>query len=183
MRIQAALYHLPNALSLLRLFLVPFVVGLILSGQWTPALWLFVAAGVTDGLDGLVARLCHARTLLGSWLDPLADKALLVSIYLTLGVLGDVPLWLVVLVTLRDFTILLYAITDIAAGMVPGRPLLISKINTLAQIVLAALILAHKGPGWGNGMLIEACLYGVTFTTVASGAAYLISTSTAGRTR
>lgn len=182
MRLQAALYHLPNALSLLRLFLVPFIVWLIVSEQWAPASWLFVFAGVTDALDGFVARLCHARTLLGSWLDPLADKALLVSIYMTLGILGDVPLWLVVLVVLRDFTILLYAVTDIVVGKLPARPLLISKINTMAQIILAALVLVQKGTGWGSPTLIEAFVYGVTFTTVASGTAYLISTSTMGRT-
>lgn len=183
MRPHPILYHVPNALSLLRLFLVPFTVGLIAIGLWTPAFWLFVTAGITDALDGMLARIFHARTLLGSWLDPLADKFLLVGIYVTLSIIDHLPLWLVVLVVLRDVAILLYALADIVVGQLPRRPILISKINTAAQITLAALILARMGPGWGNAALVEAFVYCVGFTTVASGVSYLISTSLAEQSR
>ncbi len=141
------------------------------------AFWLFVAAGVTDAVDGAIARLCNARTALGAWLDPLADKVLLVSTYVVLGWLGHIPLWLVVLVVLRDLLILAYAVVYVLAGEFNGSPILVSKINTAAQIVLAAMVLAHLAFGWGGSLLIEAFVYGVAGTTVASGAAYLMAAS------
>jgi cardiolipin synthase len=173
----------PNALSLLRLFLVPFTILLIVGGHWSGAFWLFVAAGVTDALDGGLARLFRARTLLGSWLDPVADKCLLVGVYVTLAVLAEIPIWLAVLVVLRDATILLYALADIVVGQLPGRPILISKVNTLVQIMLAATVMARKGPGWGTASLIEAFIYCAGFTTMASGVSFLNSKSRAERAR
>jgi cardiolipin synthase len=167
--------NLPNALSLARLFLVPAAVWLILSEQWGWAFVVFAVAGISDALDGLLARLLKAQTLLGAWLDPLADKALIVCVYLSLVAKGMLPLWLVVLVALRDVVIVLYAVVDIAKGRLPMRPLLISKLNTAAQILLALDILAQLGIGWSNAMLTEAMVLVVAVTTTASGAAYLIS--------
>lgn len=169
--------HVPNILTLLRLLSVPVTVWLMAEGAMVAAFWLFVAAGVTDAVDGAVARLCNARTALGAWLDPLADKALLVSTYAVLGWLGHIPLWLVVLVVLRDLLILAYAVVYVLAGEFSGSPILVSKINTAAQIVLAAMVLAHLALGWGGPLLIESFVYGVTGTTVASGAAYLMAAS------
>ncbi len=168
------LRHLPNALSLARLLLVPFTLWLIAKEHWDWAFYMFVGAGITDAVDGALARLLNAQSVFGSWLDPLADKVLVVCIYLSLVIMGFLPLWLVVLVALRDVMIVLYAVTDILNGVDPGHPLLISKVNTLAQIILASLVLARLGFGLGSEMIIEAFVIVVALTTTASGAAYLV---------
>lgn len=169
--------HVPNALTILRLASVPLIVWLMAEGAMTAAFVLFVGAGLTDAVDGAIARLFDAKSRLGMWLDPLADKVMLVSIYLTLGVAGHIPLVLVVLVVLRDVLIVLYAVVYVLAGAYSGTPLFISKINTAAQIVLAALVLAHLGPGWGGPVLVEVFVIVVGVTTIASGAAYLMAAS------
>ena len=175
--VGARLQLLPNILSLARLALVPMTLWLIVHEHWSGAFWVFVAAGITDALDGALARLLKAQTILGAWLDPLADKVLVVTIYLSLAVTGDLPLWLVVLVALRDVMIVIYAVADLISGRLPGRPVLISKVNTLAQIILASLVLARLGMGWGDVMLTEAFIIVVALTTTASGAAYLVAAS------
>lgn len=166
--------HVPNALTILRLLSVPLTVWLLVHAMAGAAFWLFIAAGITDAVDGAVARLANARTRLGTWLDPLADKALLVSVYVTLAALGHLPVWLVVLVTLRDVVIVLYAVVYVLAGSFRGTPLFISKINTAAQLMLAALVLAHVGLGWGAPVLVDAFVVVVAATTTASAAAYLM---------
>ncbi|MGE5476201.1 MAG: CDP-alcohol phosphatidyltransferase family protein [Bacteroidales bacterium] len=166
--------HVPNALTILRLFAVPLTVWLMAHGIFGAAFWLFVAAGVTDAVDGAVARLANARTRLGTWLDPLADKALLVSVYIALAAQGHLPIWLVVLVTLRDVVIVLYAVVYVLAGTFRGTPLFISKINTAAQLILAALVLAHLGLGWGAPVLVDVFVLVVAATTTASAIAYLM---------
>ncbi|CAA7627193.1 CDP-alcohol phosphatidyltransferase family protein [Magnetospirillum sp. UT-4] len=167
--------HVPNALTVLRLLAVPVLVWLIATGRMSAAFWLFLAAGLTDAVDGAVARLCNARTALGAWLDPLADKALLVAAFVVLWAGGYLPLWLVVLVVLRDVLIVLYAVVYVLAGAFSAAPLFISKINTAAQIALAALVLAEAGPGWATATAVEAFVTVVAVTTTASGAAYLMA--------
>lgn len=169
--------HVPNALTILRLFSVPLTVALMAQGHMAAAFWLFVAAGVTDAVDGAVARLFDARSRLGTWLDPLADKVLLVAIYITLGMKDLIPLWLVVLVVLRDALIVLYAVVYVLAGAFSGSPLFISKINTAAQLGLAAVVLANLGMGWGSPVLAEIFIIVAAATTIASGAAYLFAAS------
>lgn len=169
--------HVPNALTILRLFSVPLTVVLMAHGHMAAAFWLFVAAGVTDAVDGAVARLFDARSRLGTWLDPLADKVLLVAIYVTLGMQDFIPLWLVVLVVLRDVLIVLYAVVYVLAGAFSGTPLFISKINTAAQLGLAAVVLANLGMGWGSPALAEIFIIVVATTTIASGVAYLFAAS------
>ncbi|HLO77380.1 MAG TPA: CDP-alcohol phosphatidyltransferase family protein [Magnetospirillum sp.] len=169
--------HVPNALTILRLFSVPVTVWLVTLGLYGAAFWLFVGAGVTDAVDGAIARLANARSRLGTWLDPLADKALLVSVYVTLAWLDQVPVWLVVLVVLRDVVIVLYAVVYVLAGRFSGAPLFISKINTAAQLMLAALVLAHLGFGWGRPAVVDAFVVVVAATTVASAAGYLMVAS------
>ena len=95
----------PNLLSFARLLSVPLIIWLVLDGQMTFAFWLFVAAGVTDAIDGFVAKHFNAKTELGSYLDPLADKLLIVSIYVALGVAQKLPSWLVIAVVSRDILI------------------------------------------------------------------------------
>ena len=93
MSTHALLSFLPNLITLARLLAVPLVVWLIISGHWESAFWVFLAASVTDGLDGSLARGLNARTELGAYLDAIADKALLVSVYITLGQAGQIPIW------------------------------------------------------------------------------------------
>jgi cardiolipin synthase len=171
----APVRHVPNLLTLLRILAVPLTVWLIVEERLAAAFWTFTLAGVTDAVDGAIARLFDARTVLGEWLDPLADKLLLVATYLTLGAEGELPLWLVVLVVVRDVVILFYVFVYLLAGALSVRPILISKLNTLAQIALAAIVLARLGQGWGGPMLTEAFVYVVAVTTGASGAAYLLN--------
>lgn len=142
----------------------------------TAAFWMFFAAGVTDALDGTLARLLNARTVLGGYLDPLADKALLVGIYATLGWTGHLPVWLVALVILRDLLILGGGALAWAMSRVlrMHRPLFISKVNTTAQIALAGLVLAKLGLGVGDWGLTSWAVPLVAVTTLASGFAYLL---------
>src|ERR1700746_4171210 len=98
--------NLPNLISLGRLLLVPLASSLILDGNYWAAFWVFVVAGISDALDGFIAKRFDRRTRLGALLDPLADKVLLVSVYVTLGVAGQIWTWLVVLVVFRDVMII-----------------------------------------------------------------------------
>lgn len=169
---------LPNLITGLRLACVPAVVWLILAGSLAPAFWLFVLAAASDAIDGALARLLHAQTELGSYLDALADKVLLVCIYLCLGWVGLIGVWLVGLVVARDVLLILTAAFLHLGGRQNGvSPLVLSKINTLAQILLAGVVLGHQGmdlfPGWLQPPL--AAVVGVT--TAGSGLAYLLSWS------
>jgi cardiolipin synthase len=166
---------LPNLISLGRLLAVPLAVWLMLSGYFTAAFWLFVAAGISDGLDGFLARTFDRRTRLGAYLDPLADKALLISVYVTLGLKGHIVDWLVILVVFRDILIIggaiLYQLFTQALRM---QPLFISKVNTVAQITLAAVVLAELGPGIVDPRLSVILVHVVAATTFLSGAAYVV---------
>jgi len=165
----------PNAITLARLCAVPGAVWLILQGRLDLAFWVFVAAGVSDGLDGWLARARNTRSRLGAILDPVADKALLVSVYVTLAAIGVLPDWLAILVVFRDLLIvggvLLLYVVDQAP---PIRPLLISKANTVLQIALAAGALMLAGYGWGDAWVLNALVVAVAASTIASGAAYVV---------
>jgi len=130
---------IPNILTLLRMLLVPVVIWLIMNGDVAVAFWLFLLAGVTDAADGMIAKRFNQATLLGAYLDPVADKLLLIGVFVTLGVVGALPSWLVILVVSRDVMIMIaFAIAYLVSRPIRVRPLLISKINTAAQITLAA---------------------------------------------
>ncbi len=169
---------LPNLITLGRLLSVPLAIWLILSGNMKAAFWLFVAAGLSDAVDGFIAKHFDQRSRLGALLDPIADKALLVGMYVTLGLSGHLPNWLVILVVFRDFLIiggLLVAL--VLAQSMRWEPLFISKLNTAMQIVLIAVLLARLGLGIGDfGLttLIDLLIYGVAVTTILSGAGYLV---------
>lgn len=164
----------PNLITAARLASVPATLWLILDHRYGAAFWVFVAAGVSDALDGFIAKRFNLRTPLGALLDPAADKALLVGVYLTLGLGGQLPTWLVALVLFRDaFIVLGYvAIRSIAAYRDFG-PLYISKVNTLVQISLVVFVLARLGLGIEAGIATW-LLIGLTgVTTVLSGFSYL----------
>lgn len=167
--------NLPNLITLLRLVMAPAVVWLILDGQSAAAFWLFIAAGVSDALDGLIAKRFDQTTQLGAYLDPVADKALLVGIYVTLGISGELPAWLVLLVVSRDMLIVGGVLLSFTLGYrLAMQPLMISKANTFAQITLAGLVLAQSGLAIPLGIAITYILYLTAATTAVSGGAYMV---------
>ena len=172
------LRHIPNVITVLRLLLVPPVVALILSGERTSALALFLVAGVSDAVDGFLARHFHWRSRLGALLDPLADKLLLLGTFVALAVEGLLPLWLLVAAVLRDVVILGGAgAYRLLIGRVDAEPLIISKINTLLQIMVALLALLP----WESREAAREGLLGLQILTlvtiVGSGVAYVLGWS------
>jgi cardiolipin synthase (CMP-forming) len=165
---------IPNYITLLRLLLVPFVVWSLLTGQQMAAFIAFVVAGVSDGVDGYIARRFDMRSELGSYIDPIADKLLLVSVFIVLGYQAILPIWLVAIVVFRDALIVSgVMLASVMGRPVEMRPLFVSKANTAAQITLAAiaLMVAAFNLNWDgsrNFMLII-----VAALTAASTAAYL----------
>jgi len=166
----------PNIITLGRVILVPLVFWLLVTGQTQGAFFAFIVAGISDGVDGYLAKTYGWTTELGAYLDPLADKLLIVSIFLALGVGGKLPLWLVIAVVSRDILIVIAIVLSWLLGNpVRIRPLIVSKANTLAQIVLAGTVLADEGFGLGfeNARFVLIWITGAL--TFASLAAYLRS--------
>lgn len=171
---DAGAMTLPNLITIARLVMVPLVVVTIGQGLWTLAFVLFVVAGISDAADGIIARRYHLRSELGAYLDPLADKALLVSIYVTLSVIGTLPGWLAVVVVSRDAMIVsAILISRLMDNPVAIKPLFVSKANTAAQIAFAALVLGAMAAGLAPGWWLTAGMFTVTALTVLSAAAYL----------
>ncbi len=167
---------IPNYITIFRLLLVPFVVWALLSGHELAALLGFIAAGVSDGVDGYVARRFDMKSELGGYLDPVADKLLLVSVFIVLAYQGILPLWLVAMVVFRDALIVSAVMLSAVMGNpVEMHPLFVSKANTAAQIALAALVLAHHGFGFDGLVLIQLLIGLVALLTAASTAAYLVT--------
>lgn len=177
-----AVLTLPNLITLARLCAVPATVWLILQQRLDLACLLFVAAGISDAIDGWLARAFRARSALGAILDPVADKALLVSVYVTLAAVGRLPDWLAILVVFRDLVIVGGVLVLWGLGERPPiRPLQLSRLNTVLQITLAGLALLLAGYGLGSGPLIEVLGWSVAATTVGSGAAYVLAGLRAAR--
>lgn len=167
--------NLPNLITLGRLLCVPLAIWLVLANDLQAAFWLFVAAGLSDAIDGFIAKRFDQRSRLGALLDPIADKALLVSMFVTLGLAGHLPAWLVILVVFRDVLIVggFLLVTALAHAM-HWEPLFISKLNTALQIALIAVVLSRFGLGIADFGLGRILIYAVAATTVISGAAYLV---------
>ncbi|ROR35072.1 CDP-alcohol phosphatidyltransferase family protein [Inmirania thermothiophila] len=166
--------HIPNALSLLRIVLVVPIVMAAARGRYWEALVWFVLAAVTDGLDGYLARRFGWRSRLGGFLDPAADKLLLVASYLLLARQGLLPAWLAALVVGRDLFIVGGSLLfRLMVGRFEAAPSLLSKLNTVVQILLVAAVIAdHLRAGLLPPALREAGIAAVAATTVASGAGY-----------
>jgi cardiolipin synthase len=161
--------------TLARLFSVPLLIWLLTANQVAAAFWVFVAAGLSDAVDGLIAKRFGLTSRLGGYLDPLADKALLVSVYVVLAIQGLIPNWITILVVSRDLVIVGGLVLSMAISLaVPMRPLLISKINTGVQIGGAAIALAHSGYGLELGTYQDVVYYLIAATTIASGVVYVI---------
>ena len=168
--------NIPNILSLLRIVLVPVVVILLMDGSYLKALIVFAISGLTDGLDGFLARILKQQTKLGAYLDPIADKALLTSSFLTLAIMGILPGWLTVIVISRDCIILIgIAVLSIMSVSVEIHPAFISKITTTLQLLTVLLVLILHGPAKGVDSSWLYLLYlGTALFTILSGLGYLI---------
>ena len=165
---------LPNIITVGRLCMVPATIWLILNDRLDLAFGLFVGAGISDAVDGWLARIRNARSALGAILDPLADKTLLVSVYVTLAAIGVLPDWLAILVVFRDLLIIGGFLMLWVLGSTPRvRPLLVSKLNTALQIGLAALALALAGFGLAAPGLLAAAVWATAASTLVSGTAYV----------
>lgn len=168
--------NLANLITVFRLLLVPATVYLISTEAFMAAFVVFVVAGISDGIDGLIAKRFNQATELGAYLDPLADKALLVSIFVSLGVLHVVPLWLVILVVSRDlFIVSAVVLSWMITQPVRVAPLMVSKANTTGQIVLAAVVLGDLAFGLDLFLLRDLLIWSVAALTVISAAAYLVN--------
>lgn len=167
-----------NMITMLRFVLVPAVIYCLLTMQWQLAFAGFVVAGVSDAVDGFVARHFNQRTALGGYLDPMADKLLLVSVFVVLGIMDELPLWLVIAAVSRDGLIVCAVLLSTVMGNpVEVKPLMVSKANTAVQIVLAAVVLAELAFAAGFGPLRPALIILSGLLTVASAGAYLVAWS------
>lgn len=166
--------QIPNILTLLRIVMVPVVIVLLNQQEYSYALFVFTLAGVTDGLDGWIAKRYRLESAVGAMLDPIADKLLLVSTYAMLAMLGDIPFWLLVLVLFRDLLIvggywILVAI-DRKARI---APIWMSKFNTFFQILLVVLVLVDRSGWLALDGLISATVVVVVITSISSGYSYV----------
>jgi cardiolipin synthase len=166
--------NIPTLITIGRILAVPVAIWLILADHLMSAFWVFVLAGITDGIDGFLARRWNQRTELGAYLDAIADKALLVSIYITLAVVERIPDLLTIAVVSRDLMIVGAVILSWVIGKpVTIRPTVVSKVNTLAQIAFAALVLAMGGFGYDSGWAYTLGIWIVALLTLASAGSYL----------
>ncbi len=173
----------PNVITLGRLLLVPITIWLLVVHEPAAAFWVFAAAALSDGIDGFIAKRFDQISDLGRFLDPLADKVLLVSVFITLGQLGYMPSWLVILVVSRDILIVGAFLVSASTGVPFSRtPSLIGKTTTTGQLILAGVVLAGVGLGWRIAGVETALIYGVAAATVVSGGIYMVQwAKTTGR--
>ena len=168
----------PNLLSLLRMGLVPVFIIAVIDGEIGKALLIFVVAGVTDALDGFIARFYGQQSLLGAYLDPIADKLLLTSSYVALSIPSlnrgvEIPLWITVLVIARDVLLVVVAlIMYLAAGVRSFPPTVLSKVTTVFQVASVVLVLV-SGLLPNLDVVASTVLYVMTGLTVLSGLDYV----------
>jgi cardiolipin synthase len=174
MAVSSLFASLPNLITLARLLLAPLAVSMIISQRFVEAFLIFLAAGVSDAVDGFIAKRFDLRSELGAYLDPLADKALLVSIYVTLAVVGALPPAIAILVVSRDLMILFAVLVSWLMGKpVAINPVWVSKLNTTAQIAFAAYVLGAKAWGLDPPPMQGVAVWIVAALTLASGGVYI----------
>ncbi len=156
--------NIPNFLTLLRVVAIPYFLILLEAGQHGQALAVFVAAGVTDALDGAIARLTHTKTTLGSYLDPAADKLLLLSAFIALGFMHVVPRWLVVLVISRDVVVVLgyFLLFVMTQRTMEVQPSATGKLSTALQLLSVATVLLDL---WQGTLVSPPLKLGVFYVT------------------
>ncbi len=170
--------QIPNIITGVRFLLVPPMMWLLFEGRFGMALGVFALMGLSDALDGFLAKTYDWRTRLGEYIDPLADTTMLMGSYITLGILGLLPLWLVTIVIVRDVVIMTGAIAyHFLTHQLTMAPSIISKVNTASQIILVLFVILAQLMSLPD-MLIQALIVVTLFTTVASGVAYVIEWST-----
>jgi cardiolipin synthase len=165
--------NLPNILTLIRVLLIPVFVILIINKLFQWALFTFAIAGITDGIDGLIARITHQRTELGAYLDPIADKLLLFSAFISLVIIEMIPSWLVVIVITRDVIILIgFSVMFLTSYHPKINPSLLSKVTTAFQIITIILALMA---GYSSTLkqLFMIVIYGTAAITILSGSHYI----------
>ena len=167
-------HQIPNLLTLARIAAVPVLILFLYEGRYGAALTVFVLAGITDGLDGWIAKRFKCVTRLGSILDPLADKILIVSTYVMLVLAGDLPFWLILLIGFRDLGIIAgVLVLNTLNGHVQMQPSLLSKVNTFLQISLVILVMIERVGLIALEPIAEILLWFVAVTTVASAIHYV----------
>jgi len=165
--------NIPNTLTFARIVSVPLLIWLIIDQDFFAAFVVFMLAGISDAADGYLAKRYGWRTELGAYLDPIADKALLVSIYVALGAAGHLPVWLVIAVVSRDVLIVgAVVLAWMMSRPVKVKPLVVSKVNTFAQISLAGLALAKLGLGLGLDGVVDVLIWVTGSLTILSAVAY-----------
>ena len=165
---------LPNFITIARLVLTPAIISFVIDEKWGLAFAIFVVAGISDALDGWLAKTFSLQSELGAVLDPLADKALIISIYVALASGGNLPSWLAILVVSRDALILGGVLVAwFLSRPVKVKPQFSSKATTAAQIVLAAALLAGKAYGFQIEALESLLIASVAALTIASASVYL----------
>ena len=165
---------IPNIITVFRFLLVPPVVLLLLEGRFGLALLMFGVAGFSDGLDGYLAKRFNWSSRLGALMDPLADKLLLVSSFITLGWLNQIPLWLVGVVILRDLVIISGALVyHFRIERLEAEPTKLSKLNTVAQILLVLAVMFSAAVQTLPYLWMDVLLYSVLVTTLWSGIDYV----------
>jgi cardiolipin synthase len=177
-----SLSWLPNAISLLRIALIPPILLFMLDGKYGWALALFVLAGFSDGLDGYLAVRFGWSTRLGGLLDPAADKLLITGMFITLAYTQQIPIWLAVIVILRDVVIVAGAMAyNFIVKPVPGEPTRISKLNTALQMLFVLFVLSRAGFNWPDKITITVLGASILATVVISGVDYVWSWSRRAR--
>jgi cardiolipin synthase (CMP-forming) len=167
-----------NQLTLLRMLLIPAFVILVVYGELGWALVVFATAGITDGLDGLIARWSGQKTSLGAWLDPMADKLLLVTTFVVLtlpnlGLANRLPIWLTVLIISRDVGIVLtVAIISLAIGPRSFRPTMLGKVATATYIVTAVIAMLFNYLGY-HSVVVDVGIWASLAITLMSGLHYI----------
>lgn len=165
---------IPNLITVFRIGLVPVVILMILGEDWRWAFALFVIAGISDGLDGFVARRFDMASRIGAVLDPLADKVLIAAIYTTLAIVGAIPAWLAIIVVSRDAVIALaFVLSWTIARPITERTRPVSKLTTALQIVLAGLVLGALAFGLDLGILADLLAILVVGFTALTAVLYL----------
>lgn len=166
--------YLPNIITLFRIGMAPLLLLLLKDHQYVLAFYVFIVAGVSDGLDGFIAKRFGYVSQLGAILDPLADKLLVVTCYVMLSLDGHIPFWLLLTVVFRDLLIVAgYLIHVSMSGAMQMRPSYASKINTFMQIFLVVAILGNQAFDLSLGLWVQALIFVVFLTTVVSGLHYL----------
>jgi cardiolipin synthase len=165
--------NLPNIMTLARVLLIPLFVILIINKSFGGALVTFAVAGITDGIDGMIARITHKRTELGAYLDPIADKLLLSSAFITLAIIEMLPSWLAVIVITRDVIILVGFFVLLLTNHRPKiHPSLVSKVTTVFQIsTILVVLMAGYYPVFNQ--LSTIAIYGTSIFTILSGTHYI----------